>query len=96
LRHRTESTDLLVEGNQVVAELLEAMKLGDFFLGFAQGDRIGETLRHRLARDATGEAKLRIMSRVVVFGTVAGRLATTAGYGGDGTGSQISQAEELL
>src|SRR6516164_6392339 len=41
-------------------------------------------------------AKLRIMSWVVVFGAVAGRLATAAGYGGDGTGSQIAQAEELL
>jgi hypothetical protein len=36
------------------------------------------------------------MSRVVVFGAVAGRLAAAAGHGGNGTGSQITQAEKLL
>src|SRR5437016_10323304 len=36
LLDRAESTDLFVEGHQVLAELLEAMKLGDLLLGFAQ------------------------------------------------------------
>jgi hypothetical protein len=35
------------------------------------------------------------MSRVVVFGAVAGRLAAASGHGGNGTGSKITQAEEL-
>src|SRR5437899_12359259 len=36
------------------------------------------------------------MSRVVVFSAVAGRLAAASGHGGDGTGSQITQGEELF
>src|SRR5205823_8602771 len=42
------------------------------------------------------EAKLRIMSRVVVFGAVAGRFAAAPGHGGNGTRSKITQVEELL
>ena len=35
------------------------------------------------------------MSRVVVFGAVAGRLAAAPGHGGDGTRSKITQAKSL-
>jgi hypothetical protein len=52
--------------------------------------------RHRLARHAAGEAKLWIVSGVVVFSAVAGRLAAASGHGSDGAGSQIPQAKELF
>src|SRR5947199_4468366 len=93
---RAESTDLVVEGDQVLAKLLEAMKLGDLLLRLAQRRGIGKALRYRLAGDAASEAKLRIMSRVVVFGAVAGRFAAAPGHGGNGTRSKITQVEELL
>src|SRR5438034_4942426 len=96
LRDRAESTDLFVEGDQILAELLEAVKLGHLLLRLAQRCGIGKALRYRLARDSASEAKLRIMSRVVVFGAVAGRLAAASGHGGNGARSQITQAEELL
>jgi len=84
-----ESTDLVVEGDQVLAELLEAVKLGDLLLRFAQGAGIGEGFRHRLAGHAASEAKLRIMSQVVVLGTVAGGRAAAPTYRGDGAESKI-------
>jgi hypothetical protein len=88
LLDRAESTDLFVEGHQVLAELLEAVKLGDLPLGLAQGGGIGKGLRHRLAGHAASETELRVMSRIVAFGALAGPLAAA--------GSQITQAEELL
>src|SRR5713226_3611475 len=93
---RAESTDLVVEDDQVLAELLEAVKLGHLLLRLAQRRGIGKALRYRLAGHTASEAKLRIMSRVVVFGAVAGRFAAAPGHGGNGTRSQITQAEELL
>src|SRR5438552_7897019 len=79
-----------------MAELLEAVKLGDLLLGFAQGGGIGKGFRHGLAGHAASETELRVMSRVVVLGAVAGRLAAAAHDRGKGAGSQITQAEELL
>src|SRR5256884_7041233 len=96
LLDRAESTDLFVEGHQVLAELLEAVKLGDLLLGFAQGGGIGKGLRHGLAGHAASETELRVMSGVVAFGAVAGRLAAAAHDRGKGAGSQITQTEELL
>ena len=96
LLDRAESTDLFVEGHQVLAQLLEAVKLGDLLLGFTHGSGIGKGLRHGLAGHAASEAELRVMSRVVASGAVAGRLAAAAHDRGKGTGSQITQAEELL
>src|SRR6266699_148180 len=96
LRDRAESTDLFVEGDQILAEFLEAVKLGHLLLRLAQRRGIGKALRYRLAGDAASEAKLRIMSRVVVFGAVAGSFAAAPGHGGNGTRSQITQAEEFL
>src|ERR1051325_6327403 len=49
LLDRAESTDLFVEGHQVLAQLLEAVKLGDLLLGFTQGGGIRKGLRHGLA-----------------------------------------------
>src|SRR6266436_593383 len=65
-------------------------------MGLAQRRGIGKALRDRLAGHATSEAKLRIMSRVVVFGAVARRLAAAPGHRGNGTRSKIMQAEELF
>src|SRR5258708_11281081 len=51
LLNRAESTDLVVEGDQVLAELLETVKLGDFLLRLAQRGGIGKGFCHRLAGD---------------------------------------------
>jgi len=72
------------------------VKLSDLLLGFTQGGGIGKRLRHGFAGHAASEAELRVMSRVVAFGAVAGRLAAAAHDRGKGAGSQITQAEELL
>jgi hypothetical protein len=45
LRNRAESTDLVVEDDQVLAELLETVKLGDFLLRHAQRGGIGKGFR---------------------------------------------------
>ena len=74
LLDRTETADLFVEGDQVFTKLLEAVKLDHLLLRLAQRRGIGKALRDRLTGHAAREAKLRIMSRVVVFGAVAGRL----------------------
>src|SRR5437660_931606 len=95
LLDRAERTDLFVEGHQVLAELLEAVKLADLLLRLAQRGGIGKGFRHRLAGHAASETKLGVMSGVVAFGAVAGRLAAASGHRGNGTGSQIAQAEEL-
>src|SRR5439155_26277588 len=68
----------------------------DLLLGFAQGGVIGKGFRHGLAGHAASEAELRVMSRVVAFGAVAGRFAAAAHDRGKGAGSQITQAKELL
>src|SRR5580700_737142 len=96
LLDRAESTDLFVDGHQVPAELLEAVKLADLLLGFTQGGGIRKGFRHGLAGHAASEAELRVMSRVVAFGAVAGRLAAAAHDRSKRAGSQITQAEELL
>ena len=96
LLHRAEPTDFFVEGHQVLAELLEAVKLGDLLLRFAQGGGIGKAFRYRFAGHAAGEAELGIVPRVVVLGAVAGGLAAAPGHGGNGTRTEITQAEELL
>jgi hypothetical protein len=46
------STDFIVEGDQVLAELLEAVKLGDFLLRLAQRGGIGKGFCHGLAGHA--------------------------------------------
>jgi hypothetical protein len=92
LLERAESTDLFVEGDQVLAELLEAVKLGHLLLRLAQGGGIGKGFRHGLAGHAASEAKLRIMCRVAVFGAVAGWLTAAPGYGANGTLSKSTKS----
>ncbi|MEK7407233.1 MAG: hypothetical protein AAB225_19335 [Acidobacteriota bacterium] len=86
----------MVDGDQLLEELLETMKLGDLLLCLAQRGWIGKGLRHRLAGHSASQAKLRIMSGIVGLGAMAGGLAAAPGDGRDGTRPKIAQAEELL
>src|SRR5207247_4742753 len=92
LRDRAESTDLFVEGDQILAELLEAVKLGHLLLRLAQRCAIGNALRYRLARDSASAWKLRIMSGALVFRAVAGRLSAASDPCGPGRRSKITAA----
>jgi hypothetical protein len=85
-----------VDCDQLLAEFLKAMKLGDLLLGLAQCRRVGEGLRDRLAGHSVGQAKLGIVSRVVGLGAMAGRLTTALAHGGNGAGAKVPQAEEFL
>jgi hypothetical protein len=72
---QTKLTNLLVEDDQLVGELLQAMELGNLLLGFAQGGGAGKTLIDRLTLDFASEAELRIMPGVIRTGTMTGRFA---------------------
>ena len=72
------------------------MKFGDLLLGLAQGGGVGEGLGHGPARYPASQTKLRIMSRIVGFGAMAGRLAAASGHGGNATWPKITQAEEAF
>jgi hypothetical protein len=91
-----ECTDLFVDANQVFAELLETMKLGDFLLGLTECTGVGKGFRDGLAGHPSGEPHLRIMTRIIRLGAMAGRLAAAPDHGGDGTRPEIAQAEELI
>jgi hypothetical protein len=86
----------LVDAHQVVAEFLESMELGDLLLCLAQRSWIGESLRHGHAGYSSSQSELRIMTGIVGFGAMAGRLAAAPDYGSNGAGPKITQAEELL
>jgi hypothetical protein len=86
----------LVDGQQLLAELLPALEFCDLLLGFAQSGGSGKTLIHGLPVHFAAQAELRIMSRIVGLGTVASGLSAAAQARGDGTGSKIAQTEELL
>ena len=96
LRHGTKGTNLLVDLHQLLAELLEAQEFGHLPLGFAQRRRSGKTLIDRLAIHFAAHAELRLVSRIVRLGTVARGFSAGAQADGNGTGSKITQAEELL
>jgi hypothetical protein len=72
------------------------MELGDLVLRFAQSSGIGESFGHTLAGDSPGQPKLRVVTRVVGFGAMAGRLPAASHYGCDRTGPQIAQVEEVF
>jgi hypothetical protein len=86
----------LVDAHQVVAEFLESMELGDLLLCLAQRGWIGESLRHGHAGYSSSQSELRIMTGIVEFGAMAGRLAAAPDYGSNGAGPKITQAQELL
>src|SRR5262249_27081174 len=73
-RGPAESTNPFVQGNQVLGELLEAVKLGQLLLRFCAVRRNWESSSVTvLPATRRVEAKLRIMSSVAVFGAVTGR-----------------------
>jgi len=91
-----EGTDLFVDANQVFAELLETMKLGDFLLCLTERTGVGKGFRDGLAGHPSGEPHLRIMTRIIRLGAMAGRLAAAPDHGGNGTRPEIAQAQELI
>ena len=58
-------TDLFIDADQILTELLETMKLGDFSLSLAKCDGVGKGFRHGLAGYPPSEAELGIMVRIV-------------------------------
>jgi glycosyltransferase involved in cell wall biosynthesis len=52
--HGTKLTDPFIEGDEFLAELLEAPKLGDLLLRFAQRGGVRKALRHGLASHSSG------------------------------------------
>jgi hypothetical protein len=93
---RAERADLFIEVNQVLAKLLETMKLRNLLLGLAKGYGIGKGFGNGFARHPSSEAQLRIMAGVIRLSAMARGLATTPNHGGNGTRAQITQAEELF
>ena len=77
--HVATRTDALTEGHQFRTEFLEATKLGDLLLRFAESGGVGETLRDGFACDAAGQAELGIVAGVIRLRAMAGGLATAAG-----------------
>jgi hypothetical protein len=93
---RAKRTDPFVDADQVVAEFLKAMELGDLLLRFAQRGGIGEGFGHACARYSSGQTELRIVAGVVRSGAMAGRFTAAAHHGRDRTGPQVTQAEEFF
>jgi len=93
---RAQLTYLLVDGYHLLAELLEAMKLGNLLLGFAKRRWIREGFGHGSARHSSGQAELRIVTRIVGFGAMAGWLSTAMGHRRNRTGPEVTQMEELF
>ena len=86
----------MIDTHQLLAELLPALEFCDFTLGFVQRRGSGETLVDRLALHLATQAELGMVPGIVGPGTVTGGFSAAAPAGGDGTGPQIAQTEELL
>jgi hypothetical protein len=95
LLNGAESADSFVYAHQVLAEFLEPMELGDFVLRLAQRSGIGEGFSHAFASDSPGQTELRVVTGVVGFGAMAGRLTAATQYGCDRAGPQVAEAKEL-
>ena len=65
LVHRTESTDLFVDSDELLAQLLEATELAHLLLGLAQSGGVGKTFRDRPASYPAGQPELGVMAGVV-------------------------------
>jgi hypothetical protein len=96
LLYGAKLTDFFVDADQVLTELLEAMKFGDLLLRFAKCGWIGKGLCHGLACHSSSQAELGIMARIIWFGAMAGKFTTAPDHGSNRTGPKITQAEELL
>jgi hypothetical protein len=86
----------LIDGHQLLAELLPALEFRDLPLRFAQSGGSGKTLIDGLPVHFAAKAELGIVPGIVGLSTVASRLSAAAHAGGDGTGPKIAQTEELL
>src|SRR5438067_13684643 len=93
---RAKGTDPLVDADQGLAELLEAMELGDLLLRLAQGGGIGIGLGHAFARHSSCQTELWVVTGVVRFGAMAGRFTAAPHYGRDRTGPEIAKAEKFF
>src|SRR5260370_42112144 len=93
---RTETADLLVDGNQVRTNGLEPMELLDFSLGFAEGGGSGEALRDRLAVNFASETELRVMAGIVGLSAMKGGLAAASDHYANGPRTEITQGLHLL
>jgi hypothetical protein len=74
----------------------KTMELGDFLLCLTESTRVGKRLRDSLAGQPSGQPDLRIMTRIVRLGAMAGWLAATPDHGGNGTRPEIAQAQEFI
>jgi len=72
------------------------MKFTDLLLCLTTVGRGGESFRDSFAGHAAGKPELRIMSGVVGFGAMVGRLAAASNGGGNGPRPKIAQSENLL
>ena len=66
-----------------------------FSLRLAQTERRSKSLRHRLARQLSGEAEVGSMAGIIGLGTVTSGLAAFARGRGDGTTAKISQIGDM-
>lgn len=96
LLHGAKRTNCFVEADQLLAELLEAMKLSHLLLRFVQRGGVGKGLGYGLASHSSGKAKLGIMAGVLWLGAMAGRFATAPAHGRNRTRAKIAQREEFL
>jgi hypothetical protein len=95
-REGAQATDLLVDLDQLLRQVLKAAKLGNFLFGFAHGSGRGQGLSNGLAGDFLREPSLGSMSGVVGLSAMAVRLTTAPDDGGNGAGLKIAQLRELL
>jgi len=93
---RAKGTDPFVDADQVLAELLEAMELGDLLLRLAQGGGIGKGFGHAFACDSSGQTELWVVTGVVRLGAMAGRFTAAAHYRRDRTGPEITKAGKFF
>ena len=92
----TKLTNTLIDGHQLLAQLLETAKLSDILLGLAQSGGAGESLRDSFASHPSSEPELRIMPRVVGFGAMASLFATAPDNSSNRAGPKIGQSAEPL
>ena len=63
---RTKRTDFLIDSDQLLAEFLQAVKLGDFLLRFTESRRTGKSLGNGFAVDPAGEPNLGIVPGIIL------------------------------
>ena len=89
------ATNLFVDLDQFVGELLETMVLVYLGLRLATGGRRRKGFADGPPIDLARQSDLRIMARIVRFGAMATRFTATTTNCADRTGAQIAQGSEL-